>query len=874
MAQLTKQDIIKKLKQRQVTTKEIDTLLHTINQQGINDFLGDPDNIYNIMSEQCSLITVLLRMLFPKHIDATLIAIGGFGREELHPHSDLDLLILIGAHSDKNQIEIETFIHNVWDCKNRKIAHSVRTLDEIVDDAKNDISFFTALLESRPIAGKIRNYQKIQQMLINHELLSKEEFFQQKYEEQQARNYKYSSNLEPNLKNSQGNLRYTHTIRWLIFYCFNFEKPSFLTTSGIITRDEFHRLLIAHKILSKLRYALHILAGRDENRLLFEHQKKLAEIFKYPGDEHQKPVEQLMRQYYQCTFDIKAISKIIISAIAESLFMPSNDHSAYTKIKGVPFRVCNHLIDTESPDTEIIEIEYVFDPFIMMSTNSDIKGLTSNCVRALIETAYAMPNYQNASEQLKHKFICFFKSPNQIAKQLQSMLSLGILEAYIANITNIKARMQFDLFHVHTVDQHTIQVVQHMENIINGSLDHKFPEISNIYKNVNNSYLLYLAAFFHDMGKGSGRDHSEYGAEIAEEFCISHNLPDDERDLIVWLVKNHLQMNLIAQKQDITDIEVIKQFVESADTNLKVDCLLLLTVADILGTNIDLWNDWKANLLLKLHYSAKRFLNSPNIQKLQQTQLDEIEHKKQSVINRLQLSEDDEKQLRIFWDTLPEVYFNYNTANVMKWQVQNIGISDSPKEKIVFIKYYPRLKQCMLTTYLPRAKHIFYDIIQQIDSLNLSITEARIYLTSDSYLLGQFVVTNQDGSNISDPKLISYIQTKMYSGLSNPIKNILTRRKKSKIKNNVFDIKTSAVITHHENKNYSLITVRTLNGPSILVRIAQVFYKHNLRVIQAKINTIGETVEDYFHISTLEDKPILDQKTQDSICQDIVTVLS
>ncbi|MDC0534425.1 [protein-PII] uridylyltransferase [Francisellaceae bacterium] len=873
MAQLTKKSIIKYLKHNQVSTQEIDSLLDTINQQGIDHFLSDPDAIYNIMSEQCVLITTLLRLLFPKNINATLITIGGFGRQELHPYSDLDLLILIDSHSEKNHAEIETFIQKIWDCKNRKIAHSVRTFDEIIDDAENDVSFFTALLESRPIAGNIRSYQKIQEIMSNHQLMSKEEFFQEKYEEQQIRNYKFSSNLEPNIKNSQGNLRYTHTIRWLIFYCFNFEKPSFLTTSGIITRLEFHSLLSAHKTLSKLRYALHILAGRDENRLLFEYQKKLAEIFNYPGDENQKPVEQLMRRYYQCTFDIKAISKIIISAIAESLFMPA-DNTNYTNIRGVPFRVCNHLIDTETPNTETIEVEYIFEPFIMMSTNNDIKGLTSNCVRALIETSHNMPNYQNASEQVKSKFISFFKCPHQIAKQLQSMLSLGILEAYISNITNIKARMQFDLFHVHTVDQHTIQVVQHMENIINGSLDNKFPEISEIFRNVNNTYLLYLAAFFHDMGKGSGRDHSEYGAEIAEEFCSAHSLSDEDSELIVWLVKNHLQMSLIAQKKDITDIEVIQEFVKSANTNMKVDCLLLLTVADILGTNIDLWNDWKANLLLRLHRSARQLINSPNVQKLQQTQLGENEHKKQSIINRLQLTEEETNQVRAFWDTLPEAYFNYNTANVMKWQVQNIGVSDLPKEKTIFIKYYPRLKQCMLTTYFPRVKHIFYGIIQQIDSLNLSITEARVYLTSNSYLLGQFVITNQDGSNISDPKLISYIQKKMLSGLSSPIKNILTRRRNTKVKNNVFDIQTSAIITNEDNKYYSTVTVRTLNGPSILVRIAQVFYKHNLRVLQAKINTIGETVEDYFHISTITDQPILDQKIQDSICQDIVKALS
>ena len=535
--------------------------------------------------------------LMPADEDISLVAVGGFGRGELHPHSDVDLLILLGKESpgDELRAAIEAFVTLLWDA-GLYLAHSVRTVEVCVSESKKDIVTATSLMESRLLSGERHMLEEMLDATSVDQVWSAAEFFDAKFAEQQNRHEQYHGtayNLEPNIKEGPGGLRDIQMIGWVAKRHFSTQSLHTLVARGFLTESELQDLKDGRTFLWEIRFALHLLAGRGEDRLLFEYQRKIADHFfigdssdSNDGGQSNIVVEEFMQRYYRTVMRLERLNEMLLQLFREELLLNNNVSS---KDLGDDFQVTRGYLEVSDQDLFEHKPVAMMELFVLLAKNEEILGVRATTIRLIRDNLHLIDNNFREDQQARQYFFELFCQPSGVYSQLQRMNRYGFLAAFIPAFGNIVGRMQFDLFHVYTVDQHILFVVRNLRRFAYGKYRTEFAHAAGIYQQIDNPEFLYLAALFHDIAKGREGDHSTLGAEDAREFCRQMPMSEENGELVAWLVEQHLVMSQTAQRRDISDPETIKGFCEIVKTQTRLDYLYLMTIADIAATSSKLW---------------------------------------------------------------------------------------------------------------------------------------------------------------------------------------------------------------------------------------------------------------------------------------------
>lgn len=815
--------------------------------------------------------------LFDWPEDASLVAVGGYGRGELHPHSDIDILLLF-ENDDIEQYGdlVSDFVTLLWDI-NLDIGHSVRSINDCLKEAANDITIATNIMESRTIAGPKTIHAKLMSVTGTDNIWPSREFFRAKWDEQINRHRKHGNseyNLEPNVKSSPGGLRDIQMIAWIANRHYGITNFEDFYEQGLLLKEELDLLNKGIDYLWRVRYALHMITGRAEDRLLFDHQRTLAKMFGFDDENSQLAVEQFMQEYYQIALSLGQLNDVLIQYFDESILRSNVD--AIVKKINPRFRVHNGHIEVISDDIFDQHPPALMEVFVLMANNHDIDGARASTIRLIRNRSKTLITDEWRNDPLVIQyFMELLRSPSKVALQLRRMLRFGVLGKYLPEFGEIIGQMQHDLFHIYSVDAHTMEVVKNMRRFHYQEMEQKFPVASRIVKRLEKVELLYIAGLYHDIGKGRGGNHSLLGAVDARAFCERHQLNKRDTNLVVWLVENHLLMSSFAQRKDISDPEVIREFGEIVGNQTYLDYLYTLTVADINATNPNLWNSWRASLLRQLYAETKRALRR-GLEKAIDTQ-EWIEEKQNNAIDQLENLGFSEIDIRKIWANIAEDYFLREKVDDIVWHTEAIAQHINLDEPLVLIKESSNLDfegATQIFIHTNANKSIFPLMTSALEQLDLNVQDARIYDPGRGFTLDTFYVLDDDGESLGEKAgRIKNITAALKQHLIDPDQYCAILNKRTPRQMRLFSMPTEASITTDYDKGYSTLEVITPDRPGLLARIGQIFHQYDIQLKTAKITTLGERVEDLFFITDENGNPIDDPKQQqkitDAICNEL-----
>ena len=673
----------------------------------------------------------------------SLIAVGGYGRGELHPASDIDILILHDTKIDNVLNEsIEKFIRFLWDI-GLEVGNSVRTIKECTAQAKNDVTIFTNLLETRLICGDDGLFTILDKKIHGLKHWSSTKFFTEKYNEQTARHLRYGETaykLEPNIKESPGGLRDIQMILWIAMRHYSVRTFDELVALEILSKEENEILVTSLEYLWKLRNSLHYLAGRKEDRLLFDHQRMLASEFGYSDTQDSLAVEKLMKQYYRTVKDVSLLNEILLQFFEEEIF---------TRKKNNKITSINRRFQVNSGYLEVVNNNVferwpfaLLELFLILEHKPEIKGVRAGTIRLVRANLYRIDSKFRKDIASKSLFMDIMRQPHGITHELRRMNAYGVLGAYIPAFGKIVGQMQHDLFHVYNVDEHSIFVLRKLRRLTVAEFSSELPHASEIISRLTKPDRLYIAALFHDVAKGRGGDHSVLGENEAKKFCQAHDLSDYDTRFICWLVRNHLKMSWAAQKRDITDLDVIREFTRAVGDQEHLDNLYLLTIADMRGTSPKVWNEWKGHLLRQLYDATSRHLArgeeaGADIQ-------EHVENRRQGASELLTLKDNEKVIVDNYWQQLHPNYFISHEAQVIAWHTITIALRSAADFPVVAAKYNPKSGGTEILIYTPQKENLFVILTSALAQLGLSIVQARIHTTTHGFSLDTFVVFNRN----------------------------------------------------------------------------------------------------------------------------------
>jgi [protein-PII] uridylyltransferase len=766
------------------------------------------------------------------HIDSgcCLIAVGGYGRAELYPHSDIDLLVLLPEHikdSDTLNQRVESFIGLMWDL-GLTVGHSVRNLNECILEAKRDITIQTNLLESRLISGNKALYQTFSVEIKSS--LNAGNFFAEKLKEQDQRHAKFNDtayNLEPNIKESPGGLRDLHMIAWLAQSLQLYDGSQSNSTSLWITLTKHHvitkleaRQIRHHEIkLQSLRIRLHFLSGRREDRLLFDFQNELASILGYINTPRKRASEQLMQSYYRSVKFVSLMNEILLKLLQQMLQVKP----PLIQTINARFESHNQLLEAKTAGLLQQHPSAIFEAFLLLQQHSELTGMGVTLLRNLQRVKNLVNRDFRQNPQNKKHFIEILSQAIGVNHALRAMNRYGILGSYIPAFGKIIGQMQHDLFHVYTVDEHILNVLANLRRFSKPELKHEFPLCSKLFAAFDAPHLLYLAALFHDIAKGRGGDHSTLGKVDAARFCKLHGLPKADVALVAWLVEAHLKMSATAQKSDLSDPTIIESFAHFVQNERRLNALYLLTVADIRGTSPMVWNAWKARLLESLFHATKRALTDP------------VFHAKQTIATRIAEAADKLKKFGLsdhayqqLWTQFGENYFVRHESDEIAWHSRLLTPHLNTTQPIVRARLSPYGDGIQVMIYTKNQNDLFARICNFFDRLAYSIVEAKIYTTNHAYALDSFIVLDQSGKSVSYSGLLKFIEVELAqkldrsSRLEAPLQGRISRQVKH------MPIQTQITIVEEAENNHHKLDIIANDRPGLLATLAQQFLKHDI----------------------------------------------
>ncbi len=801
-------------------------------------------NTAQLLRNQSQLIDKLLMQMWLQaniHAEVCLIAVGGYGREELFPYSDIDLLILLPHQHDYVLNEqIESLIGQLWDI-GLSVGNSVRTLEECVHEAAQDVTVQTNLLEARLLAGSKANYHLFMEAI--NALMQPAEFFAAKFKEQDNRHAKFNDtaySLEPNIKESPGGLRDLHMILWLARSQKLGNNWLELAKNNIITATELRQIKRHERNLQTLRIRLHYLAKRREDRLLFDFQNALAENLGLVNTPQKRASEQLMQSYYRSAKFIILINEILIKTLESTL---SKSKPSINSINA-RFESQNGLLEAKTAQLLQHQPSAILESFLLLQQHPELAGMSANLLRELQRVKKIVNRDFRDSAENKKLFLEILLQPNGVNHSLRRMNNYGILGQYIPAFGKIVGQMQHDLFHVYTVDEHILNVLANLRRFAKPELKHEFPLCSQLFASFEKPYLLYLAAIFHDIAKGRGGDHSTLGTKDAKHFCKLHKLPKEDTNLVAWLVEAHLKMSSTAQKSDLSDPNVIEQFARFVKTEKRLVALYLLTVADVRGTSPIVWNAWKARLLESLFYATKRVLNDETFS-VQQT----IEIRQQEAALKLNKYGLSAQSYQPLWHSVGAAYFVRFEPDEIAWQSRLLTPHIHSDKPIVRARLSPSGDGIQVMIYTRDQDDLFARICNFFDRMAYNIVQAKIYTTNHSYALNSFIVLDQSGKSVSYSGLLKFIEAELTekilatAALEAPLEGRVSRQ----VKHMPFATQVN-INAETQGINHTLEIVAG-DRPGLLAKVAFIFLQHGVDLHNAKINTLGNRAEDSFLIS-------------------------
>ena len=803
-----------------------------------------------------------------------LVAVGGYGRGELHPHSDIDLLILLGDDCDNSKEVLSDFLTLLWDV-GLNIGHSVRNVSECVECAAGDITILTNLMEARVIRGPEHLMQQVRELTGPDKMWSSQDFFQAKLEEQIARHKKFADteyNLEPNVKSSPGGLRDLQIIGWIAERHFGVESLEQITAKEFLNSEEMAILTTGRDFMWQVRYALHMISNREEDRLLFDHQRELAALWGFE-DGDKLAVEQFMQTYYRWALALGQLNEVLIQNFDQAIL--HQDKEDDVSILNERFQVRNGYIEVRDNDLFSKQPHALLEVFLLCAQHEAIIGITAPTTRLIRDNRHMIDDAFRADEKNKQTFLEILRSPNKMTKQLRRMTSYGILGDYLPEFGRIMGQMQHDLFHTYTVDAHTLEVIKNARRFQLPDIEDSFPVSSRVARRLRKIELLYIAALYHDIGKGRGGDHSELGSVDAEQFCQRHGLDEKDSELVVWLVRNHLLMSAVSQRKDISDPEVIQQFAEHVRDEEHLDYLLTLTVADINGTNPTLWNAWRGSLLRQLYTETRRALRRGLDNPVDKQVL--VEQVRQAAGEILEGRGFTLEELDELWRSRGEDYFLRERIEDIAWHTEAIAGHHRRDVPLILIRHTAESSVANTTQIFIHARstaQLFSRICAALEQLDLSVHDARIYDANNDMSLDTFFVLDSNGQPITENAArLAHIKEYLSEALDSDAGKMAITERRTPRKMKSFSIPTETRIYVDEIKNVSVLEVSTPDRPGLLARLGKIFVSYNIELQAAKIQTLGERVEDVFFITDENQQAITDahlcNALQRTICDEL-----
>lgn len=784
---------------------------------------------------------------------AALVAVGGYGRGELFPYSDVDVLVLLPADAaggDALRASVEGFITACWDI-GLEIGSSVRTLDECIEEAQRDVTVQTALLEARLICGARKLFNGFREATT--QAVDAPAFLRAKTLEMQQRHVKYEGtpySLEPNCKESPGGLRDLQVVIWVARAAGLGRTWGELAAKGLVTPFEASQLARHEGTLKLIRARLHVVAGRREDRLVFDLQTAVAESFGYHPTKAQRSSEVLMHRYYWAAKAVAQLNQILMLNIEERV-----NGSEAEPARPISERFLDRagMLEVASDDLYLQHPDAILETFLVFAQEPGIQGLSSRTLRALYNSRSVMDGRFRRDPKNRALFMKILRQPVGLTHAFRLLNSTSVLGRYLWVFRRIVGRMQHDLFHVYTVDQHILMVLRNVRRFFIPEHAHEYPFCSRLAAHWDHPELLYIAAIFHDVAKGRGGDHSELGALEVRRFCREHGLSRPDTQLVEFLVRHHLTMSRIAQKEDLSDSEVIASFARLVGNERHLIGLYLLTVADIRGTSPRVWNAWKGKLLEDLFRLTLRALGGshPNVD----AEIEARMHEARQILALHTALPGTEEPL---WRTLEVSYFARHEAADIAWHARSLWRHIETREPVVRARPSSVGDGLQVLVYSPDRPDLFARICGYFDGAGFSILDAKIHTTRAGYALDTFQVVSTrlaDTSPAAYRDLIALVENQATAALCSdgplpqPSQGRVSRRVRS------FPVVPRVTLAPDERAQRWLLTVSASDRSGLLYAIARVLARHHINLQLAKITTLGERVEDTF----LVDGPALQQ---------------
>lgn len=840
------------------------------NLQSLIDAFEAGTSINDIVHARASAVDVTLVDIWEQYFidseELALIAVGGYGRGELHPKSDIDIMILLAEGTlEEYRERIEAFVTLLWDLK-LEIGHSVRSCSECTTEASKDVTVVTNLMESRLLSGSNRLFEKMRLATAASSIWSKRDFLKAKLEEQEQRHYKFDETayrLEPNIKEGPGGLRDIQTIFWVAKRYFDAEGLEDLTRLGFLTESELEALLKGREFLWRIRFALHIYAGRREDRLLFDYQRELAKHLGFDDQHGNLAVEQLMQHYYRTVTELQRLSEMLMQLLHEAI-----DHRDDTYR---PVALNNRFISVHGylqVRDEQVFVRYppaLLEVFLTMQQHPQLKGVRAQTIRLIRNHLHLIDKKFRDDLICRNLFMTILRQRYGISHELRRMNRYGVLARYLPEFSNIVGRMQYDLFHIYTVDLHTLFVLRNVRRFSTEEHKNWEPTCYHIFQTLDHPEVLYISALFHDIAKGRGGDHSELGAIDAEKFCEKHSVSRDNTKTVIWLVKYHLLMSMTAQRKDISDPTVINAFADKVGDLTTLNYLYLLTVADISATNPELLSSWRSRLLLELYLRTK-YVFRHGLAKPIDTDTRILERQIDARDMLRDRGIEDEKIDNI-WSDFGRDYFLRHVALEIAWHTEAI-VNVSEQDLPLILIGEPGNRGATPIFIYAKGNDGFFAIVTTIlTRLRLNIVDARVITSISGYTLDTYLVLDEQNKPLRDQYRIEDLKGMLTQCLRQPnnIPHPPPRPVPRRLRH--FDVKTRISLEPSADGRLTLMEIIAGDRPGLLATIGRALLDCEVRVLDARISTIGETAENIFLLSDMHNKPITKPEAVDTIKQ-------
>lgn len=794
--------------------------------------------------------------------ETALVAVGGYGRGELHPSSDVDLLVLVGKRRAtalrrrRTDPCIESFIATAWDL-GLEVGHAVRSVRQCAEEARRDLTVITNLVESRHLAGSRALFEEMRAAVAPARMWPAGEFFHAKEREQRERHLRHRDsgyNLEPNVKEGPGGLRDIQTIAWVARRYFGAHERAMpglrdLFDHGFLTEEEFRSLRDGQDFLWQARSALHYLAGRREDRLLFDRQIAIAAHFGYRDADHNLGVEQFMKRYYRTIQSLSRLNELLLQLFRERFL----DRKGRPAVRRLNRRFQVHGGEIEVVDGDVFRRHpfALLEIFLLLQQHPELGGVRASTIRQVRRHLHLVDEEFRGDLACRSLFLEILREPRGLAQALRRMHAYGILGRYLPEFGRITGLMQFDLFHAYTVDEHLLRTVAYLRRF--GRRDHhdELPHCSDVFDTLPKPELLHLAGLFHDIAKGRGSDHSEEGERDAAAFCERHGISRFDAGLVGWLVRHHLTMSMTAQREDISDPSVVRRFADLVGDGVRLDYLYLLTVADMRATNPNLWTDWKDTLLRDLYQATRRVLLHgvdgpvPATAELARECRDEARRQLAATGPATSLLED-------LWETLEPEYFVLTSPEAVAWHATEVLAADGAP--VVAVRTYRKRTEVFF--HVRDQDHLFAAATTLLERAGLTVVDARVFTTDTGMSFDAFTVAEPDDVPIDEPRRRDEIRRILARGLHEPGKAVYPTNRLPRRQVKSFPIPPRVMFDDHPANARTVMEVVCGDRPGVLSRIGWALAGTGASVHGAKIATFGERAEDVFRLTNRAGRPL------------------